>query len=251
MIRVGINPEKGIPQAVAAKRIEVDSTRISRRPKMFAMGTQKMFPSPSTRTLNCLLVSMPQQPHGESTSWRRSTERGTYRHEGHQVPRRPAVLRELLVPQRQRRSNGCRDVVRHESVERHGDHAGHLPPPRPVQRVRGVRGGERELDDAVHISAVLVRHAVFWVGLACRNMIIGDDELALTNEHDSTRGSGRLDGFARERECISPAWHRDIRVSEARVGTVRKRKWKRRVRGAAQVILWTMNICGHSLGVYV
>jgi hypothetical protein len=55
-------------------------------------------------------------------------------------------------------------------------------------------------------------------------MRTGDDKMVLTNEHDSARGSGRLDGFAREGERISPAWHRDIRVSEARVGRVRKRK---------------------------
>jgi hypothetical protein len=70
----------------------------------------------------------------------------------------------------------------------------------------------------------LMRHAVFWVGLVCPNMRIRDDEPALTNEHDSARGSGRLNGFAREGERISPAWHCDIRVSEARVGRVKKKK---------------------------
>jgi hypothetical protein len=82
-------------------------------------------------------------------------------------------------------------------------------------------------------------------------MGIGDDELVLTNEHDSARGSGRLDGFAREGERISPAWHRDIRVSEARVGRVRKRKVEKKGRRVAQVILWIVNICGWSFGVYV
>jgi hypothetical protein len=97
----------------------------------------------------------------------------------------------------------------------------------------------------------LMRHAVFWVGLVCPNMRTRDDEPALTDEHDSARGSGHRNGFAREGERISPAWHCDTRVSEARVVRVKKRKWKRRGRGAAQVILWIVNICGQSLGGYV
>jgi hypothetical protein len=67
-----------------------------------------------------------------------------------------------VVPQRQRRRDRRRDVVGHEGVEGHGDHARHLPPSRPVQRVRGIRGGEREVDDAVDIASVLMRRAVFW-----------------------------------------------------------------------------------------
>ena len=122
------------------------------------------------------------------------------------------VVGELLVPQRQGGSDGRRDVVRHEGVERHGDHAGHLPPPRPVQRVRGVRRGERELDDAVDIATVLMRHAVFWMGLVRVSLTFDDGELVLTNEDDGSRGSGRLDGLAGEGERISPAWHRDIRA---------------------------------------
>jgi hypothetical protein len=52
MMSVGMKPVKNMPQTVAAKRSTVETTRVSRRPQMLDMGTQKMLPSPSTRTLN-------------------------------------------------------------------------------------------------------------------------------------------------------------------------------------------------------
>jgi len=62
----------------------------------------------------------------------------------------------LVVPQRQGRGDGRRDVVGDEGVPGHGGHAGRLPPQRPCQRVRRVVRRGREVDNAVNIIAVVV-----------------------------------------------------------------------------------------------
>jgi hypothetical protein len=82
-------------------------------------------------------------------------------------------------------------------------------------------------------------------------LFFDNDELALTNEDDSAWGGGRLDGFAREGERISPAWHRDIRVSEARVGTMREKKVEGKGERDCSSHSWIAVICGQFLYVYV
>jgi len=83
-----------------------------------------------------------------------------YRNEPHQLPQRPAVVGENMVPSRQHGRDACRDVVGGEGVERDGDDAGHFPPQRPCQGIGRVGGGDRELDDAVDVAAVLVGDSV-------------------------------------------------------------------------------------------
>lgn len=65
-----------------------------------------------------------------------------------------------MVPQRQRRRDGRRDVVAHEGIPRYGDHARRLAPGWPVQRVGWVRGRCGDLDDLLDKVAVVIAVAI-------------------------------------------------------------------------------------------